>query len=177
VKRGGGGFTLLEVVVALAVTAVAVVVLQRAVADALRARSTLAADVQQRGGVSAVLVHLVHELGGAVPGTLRIEPASAGEPSLLEFAVDEPAPLVVRYRVVEGRLERSVQPRFALGEPRDPAVMLPDVAALGVRGRDADGWHERWENTDPPSLVALDLDLTSGERLGTVVPLVAGAQP
>jgi len=176
VKRRDG-FTLLELLVALTVTAAAVVVLQRAVADALRARGTLVADVRQRGGTSAVLVHLVHELGGAVPGTLRIEPAGADGPSLLEFAVDEPAPLVVRYRAVDGRLERSAQPRFALGEPRDPTVMLPEVTALEVRGRDADGWHERWEDTQPPALVSLDLELASGERLGTVVPLVAGAQP
>jgi len=176
VKRTGG-FTLLEVLVALAVTAAVVVVLQRAIADALRARGVLAADVQQRGGVRAVLVHLVRELGGAVPGTLRIEPASAGVSSLLEFAVDEPAPLVVRYRVVEGRLERTVQPRFALDGTSDPAVMLPDVTALTVRGQDDGGWHERWEDTHPPSLVALDLALASGERFGTEVPLVAGVQP
>ena len=171
------GFTLLEVLVALAITAAVVVVLQRAVADALRARGTLAADVQQRGGVRAVLVHLVHELGGAVPGTLRIEPARSGAPSLLEFAVDEPAPLIVRYRVVEGRLERTVQPRFALDGVSDPAPMLSDVTALTVRGLDAGGWHERWEDTHPPSLVALDLALASGERFGTRIPLLAGVQP
>jgi hypothetical protein len=56
-------------------------------------------------------------------------------------------------------------------------VLLPDVTALGVRGRDADGWHERWEDTHPPSLVALDLELASGERFETLVPLVAGARP
>jgi prepilin-type N-terminal cleavage/methylation domain-containing protein len=171
------GFTLLEALVALAVTAAVVVVLQRAVADALRARGTLAADVQRRGGLGATLVHLMHELGGAVPGTLRIEPATADEPSLLEFAVDEPAPLVVRYRVVQGHLERAVQPRFALGDGAgEPAVMLPDVTALTVRGLDTAGWHERWEETQPPSLVSLDLELASGERLGTLVPLVAGVR-
>ena len=171
------GFTLLEALVALAVTAAVVVVLQRAVADALRARGTLATDVQHRGGVGATLVHLVHELGGAVPGTLRIEPGTAEKTSLLEFAIDEPAPLVVRYRVVAGCLERAVQPRFALGDGLDaPAVMLPDVAALTVRGRDTAGWHERWEETQPPALVSLDLALTSGERGGTVVPRVAGVR-
>jgi prepilin-type N-terminal cleavage/methylation domain-containing protein len=176
-QRRSKGFTLLEVVVALAVTVTAVVVLQRAVADALRARGMLASDVQRRGGTSAALVHLVHELGGAVPGTLRIEPASGQSPALLEFAVDEPAPVIVRYRVVEHRLERSVQLRFALGDAGDPTVMLSDVSALAVRGRDADGWHARWEDTHPPSLVALDLELGSGERFATLVPLLAGAQP
>jgi prepilin-type N-terminal cleavage/methylation domain-containing protein len=171
------GFTLLESLVALAVTAAVVVILQRAVADALRARRTLAADVERRGGVGAVLVHLVHELGGAVPGTLRIEPATAEQASLLEFAIEEPAPLVVRYRVVADRLERAVRPRFAAGDsPDEPAVMLPDVAALTVRGRDTTGWHERWEVTRPPALVSLELALTSGEQVETVVPIVAGVR-
>jgi hypothetical protein len=95
-----------------------VVVLQRAVADALRARGTLAADVQRRGGVGAALVHLMHELGGAVPATLRIEP-----PARRRTVAARVRGATSRHRsssaIACGRtLERAVQPRFALGEPR-----------------------------------------------------------
>jgi hypothetical protein len=56
-------------------------------------------------------------------------------------------------------------------------VLLPDVAALELRGRDARGWHETWEETRPPLLLAVSLALASGERLGVTTPLVAGVRP
>ena len=169
------GFTLLEVLVALAITAATVGILQRAAGDALRARARLEADVEQRGALRATLVHLVREVGAAVPGTLRIARTPAVPSPLLEFAIDEPRPVFVRYRLADRRLERITWPRFALEAAAGPAtVLLPDVAALDVRGRDADGWHETWEDARPPLLVALTLELASGERLETSVPLVAG---
>jgi len=176
--RRAAGFTLLEVLVALAVTATARVVLQRATTDALRARGRLVADVERRGALRATLVHLLHEVGGAVPGTLRIARTPGASGPVLEFAVEEPAPLLVRYRLDARRLERVAEPRFALGEPREPAtVLLPDVAALDVRGGDGDGWRDTWEEPRSPALLALDLELGSGERLATIVPLVAGGHP
>jgi prepilin-type N-terminal cleavage/methylation domain-containing protein len=176
--RRARGFTLLEVVVALAITATIIVVLQRTTADALRARARLETDVERRGALRATLVHLVREVGAAVPGTLRIQRTPAVPAPLLEFAVDEPSPVVVRYRLAERRLERSERPRYALDDEAQPAtVLLPDVAGLDVRGRDAQGWHETWEESHPPQVVALALELASGERLATLVPLVAGARP
>lgn len=172
------GFTLLEVVVALAITATTVAVLQRATADALRARTRLAADVERRGARSATLVHLVREVGAAVPGTLRISRTPATPSPLLEFALDEPSPVLVRYRLAERRLERSVRPRFALDDAAEPAApLLPELAGFEVRGRDREGWHETWEASHPPQVVALELVLASGERLATIVPLLAGVRP
>ena len=86
-----GGFTLLEVVVALAITATVLVVLQRTTADAVRARTRLQDDVERRGGVRATLMHLVHEVGSAVPGTLRIAGPPA-TPSPLRSRSPGPAP-------------------------------------------------------------------------------------
>jgi prepilin-type N-terminal cleavage/methylation domain-containing protein len=176
--RRARGFTLLEVLVALTVTATALVILQRAGADALRARRSLVSDVERRGALRATLVHLLGEAGGAVPGTLRIARTPGGNDPTLEFAVEEPVPLLVRYRLAARRLERVVVPRFAVGDASEPAtVLLPDVAAVDFRGSDGDGWHDTWEQSRSPALLALDLELVSGERLATIVPLVARGHP
>ena len=176
--KRAGGFTLLEVLVALAVTATTFVVLQRAGGDAARARGRLVADVERRGALRATLVHLLGEAGSAVPGSLRITRTPGGSGPTLEFAVEEPAPLLVRYRLAARRLERLAVPRFAVGETGEPAiVLLPDVASVEFRGGDGDGWHDTWEQPRSPTLLALDLELVSGERLATIVPLVAGGRP
>jgi type II secretory pathway component PulJ len=169
------GFTLLEVVVALAVTATVLVVLQRAVADALRARGILAAETARRGALRAAVVGLANDLGAALPGSFRIERGSPGAPPVLEFAVDEPAPEILRYRVVAERLERTAIPRFALA-PRDPPAvpLLSGVRALDVRGHDDEAWRETWDAPTLPVLVAFDLALTTGEHAGTTVPLLPG---
>jgi prepilin-type N-terminal cleavage/methylation domain-containing protein len=172
------GFTLLEVLVALTVTATALVVLQRAAADALHARRSLVADVERRGALRATLVHLVGEAGSAVPGTLRIARTPGGNDPTLEFGIEEPVPLVVRYRLAARQLERVVAPRFAAGDASEPAtVLLPDVASVDFRGSDGNGWHDTWEQSRSPALLALDLELGTGERLATIVPLVARGQP
>jgi hypothetical protein len=168
----------LEVVVALAITATTLVVLQRASADALRARARLETDVPQRGAVRATIVHLMREVAAAVPGTLRIDRAQPLASPLLEFAVDEPAPEIIRYRMVERRLERTTTPRFAFANTGSaPVTMLGDVSGFEVRGRDRDGWHDRWDHARLPALLALELTLASGERLAATVPLLAGARP
>jgi prepilin-type N-terminal cleavage/methylation domain-containing protein len=171
------GFTLLEVVVALAITATSLVVLQRATADALRARRQLETDVQQRGVARATLAHLLREVARAVPGTLRI--ARSGTPApLLEFALDDPTPALVRYRLVEDRLERLTHPRFGLENATTrPLPLLSGVRSFTLRGRDADGWHETWDERNLPTAIAFDLVLASGEHLATSVPLMAGGPP
>ena len=57
----GRAFTLLEVVVALAVTATVLVVLQRATTDALRARGLLADATARRGALRAAVVGLASD--------------------------------------------------------------------------------------------------------------------
>ena len=172
------GFTLLEVVVALAITATSLAVLQRATADALRARARVETDVQRRGAIRATLAHLLQELARAVPGTLHIARPAATRDPLLEFALDEPAPELVRYRLVEHRLERTTSPRFGLGEASArPLPLLAGVQRLTVRGRDADGWHEAWDDRRVPVAIAFDLTLDSGESFATSVPLLAGGTP
>jgi prepilin-type N-terminal cleavage/methylation domain-containing protein len=172
-----GGFTLLEVVVALAVTATVLVVLQRAVGDALRARGLLAAETARRGALRAAVLGLANDLGAALPGSLRIERGTPGAPPVLEFAVDEPAPEILRYRVVAETLERTAVPRFAL-VPRAPAAvaLLSGVRTLDVRGYDDEAWRETWDAPALPVLVAFDLALTTGEHAGTTVPLLPGGR-
>jgi len=169
-------FTLLEVLVVLALTATLLVVLQRAIADALRARRVLGDDVLRRGAVRAVLVHLVREIGTAVPGTLRIT-RERDDSSTLEFAVDEPTPETVRYRLRHQRLERATALRFAIASDVGEATMLHGVRHLEVRGRDDTGWHDTWDDARPPALVAVGLELVSGERLATTLPMSAGGAP
>lgn len=159
--------------VALAVTVTVLVVLQRATADALRARRILADEVVRRGALRAALVGLVNDLSAALPGSLRIERTAPGASPVLEFAVDEPTPEIVRYRVVAETLERLAVPRFAL-LPRAPAPvpLLPGVRTLDVRGHDDDAWHDTWEAPALPLLVAFDIALTTGEHAATTVPLL-----
>lgn len=159
--------------VALAVTVTVLVVLQRATADALRARRILADDVARRGALRAALVGLVNDLSAALPGSLRIERTAPGAPAVLEFAVDEPAPALVRYRVVAETLERLAIPRFAL-TPRapTPVPLLPGVRTLDIRGHDDDAWRDTWDAPALPVLVAFDILLTTGEHAATTVPLL-----
>jgi prepilin-type N-terminal cleavage/methylation domain-containing protein len=172
------GFTLLEAVVALAVTAVVLIVLQRATGDAARARTGLAHQIEERGALRAGLVHLVREVGLAQAGTLRLERAATTGSPVLTFAVETPEPAVVRYRLVEGGLERTEQPRFALAPPAAPGtLLLAGVHGLETRVRDGDGWHETWDAPRAPTLLALEFELASGERFGTTVPLAAGVRP
>lgn len=176
--RRRGGFTLLEAVVALAITAVVLVVLQRATGDAVRARTMLAHRVEERGALRAGLVHLVREVGTAEAGTLRLERVATTGSPVLTFAVEAPAPAVVRYRLVEAGLERTEHPRFALAPPAAPGtLLLAGVRRLDTRVRDRQGWHETWDAPRVPTLLALDFELASGERFGTTVPLAAGARP
>jgi prepilin-type N-terminal cleavage/methylation domain-containing protein len=172
------GFTLLEVLVALALTAVCLVVLQRATGDAARAERRLAADVQARGTASAALAHVLAEVPRAVPGTLHVARAPTPSTPALEFVLSEPVPEVVRYRLGPGGLERLAHPRFAVSVADTPAVpLLPEARHFIVRARDAQGWHDAWDEPRPPTAIAFDLTLASGEHLATSVALLAGATP
>jgi general secretion pathway protein J len=186
------GFTLLEVLVAVAIFAILGLAAYTGLDAVLKARARLDDENRQWRGVALLWVRLGRDLNAFVERPVRVRGSSAqpsflGEPQAVgEFAANleltrlgagdagRAPPERVAYRLREGKVEWLRWPVLDSG-PRtapDVAVLLVDVAALEFRYRDGAGvWNERWPpnvGAGHPAAVKAILTLKSGEILTRV---------
>jgi prepilin-type N-terminal cleavage/methylation domain-containing protein len=191
------GFTLLETLVALAVSALVLTALYGAVGATATTRAR-ATDRAERGAAErTVLVALAHELEAALApdasadgvSPLRFVVLAAppeGPPwSQLRFATDAADDvLLVGYRVEPasgaGRLVRRAASRFAPADDPEPsgATALDAVRAFRVRAFDGTAWKTSWTAPGLPLAVEIALGVDDGAGgvldLATTVTLPLG---
>ena len=163
-----GGFTLLETLVALSVTAVVLMSLATAVPTLLRTRGAATAALERATTTRSVLLHLERELAGTLrePFRLQVDPDER-----LEFTGgQEPGERLV-YAVEHGVLVRRTGARVALEPPGHAVPVLDGVARWSLEAWDGRAWVTRWDSTELPQAVRIRLDLADGGTVGMVAPI------
>jgi general secretion pathway protein J len=170
------GFTLIETVVALAITAVILTALATAIPAALAARRTATEHLERAATLRAVLVHLDRELAGALAeGFVVSEPPDA----VLRFVGGPEPGLQLLYRVEQGALVRRTAPRGAAppAPAGPPTALLDGVRACRFAAFDGETWRSTWTTETPPPAVRLTLDLADGTTIDRVVTIATGRAP
>jgi prepilin-type N-terminal cleavage/methylation domain-containing protein len=182
------GFTLLETLVALAVTAVVLAALAGAVTHAIAARERATGVADRAAALRTVLLRIAHELEAATPvdadprTRLVVEPARDARTTRLRFAWRASEPRLVAYAVEGDALVRREASRFAPPDaPEPPGVAVLDrVRDFRVRCFDGAEWSAGWALPRLPRAVELELTVDDGsgapEALATTVaiPLARG---
>lgn len=164
------GFTLLEILVALAVTAVLLAALARAVPTALAARAAATARLDRAVTSGAALAAVERELATALREPFLLATAPAPR---LEFSGGAEPGERLAYTLERGALVRRAAPRRALEPPGGAGVpLLRGVAALDLAAFDGETWTRTWAQAeDPPAAVRLRIVFDDGETLETVAPI------
>jgi len=182
------GFTLVEVLVALAILAITMLLAYRATAALAEGESRLAGETARWRSLDAALARLEADLRQAVPRPVRegerrapafvIADAADGNSAIVmsragtEFA-QEPgiAGQRIGYRVADGRLEIVYAPGLdnVTGAPAAAYAVVDGVASFRVEGlRSGGDWSPRWPafgEPDVPRAVRVRLVLASGEPI------------
>ena len=162
-NAGRRGFTLVEMLVAVAIFAVLAVLAYAGLDAVLRQRADLAAHDRDLQALQRAYIVMQRDFTQAAPRPVRDElggplPALRGDPDGREVALTRsgyPNPaglrrsqlLRVRYRFVDGQLLRLQFPVLdrAPTAPPPPDVLLRGVRGLHLRYRDAaGGWLASW---------------------------------
>ena len=182
------GFTLLETLVALGITALVLAALYGAVGGTAAARARATERAEQSAAARTVLLALAHELEGtlapdAPASPLRFVVADGPSWSELRFATQAPDDVrLVGYRVEpaadgSARLVRRAASRFAPADEPEPAgaTALDGVRHFRVRAFDGGAWTPAWSAPDLPRAVEISLGLDDGAggvlELATTVTL------
>ena len=185
------GFTLVELIIALAIVATLVVVAFGGLRVVLGATQRSEARIEVHQHVRSLTTILKRSLGAAYPykGSLGELPEQRllfrGQASTLEFVTQAPPfPLgaTIAYTAVvlshvtgEGLVirERALPNREPFAEA---AVVLRDPAVTSLAFRyldDSNSWQTEWEDEDrPPTAIEITLGLTINGRAETVPPMV-----
>jgi general secretion pathway protein J len=181
-----GGFTLLETLVALAVTAVVLSALAGAVGHAIAARERATAASDRATATRTVLLRMARELEAATPADadartrLVVERVRGAGAARLRFTWLASEPRMVAYGVERAALVRREVSRFAPPDAPAPAgvVVLEQVRDFRVRCFDGAEWSAGWGLPRLPRAVevALVVDDGSGgaEELTTTVAIPLG---
>jgi general secretion pathway protein J len=192
------GFTLVELLVALAIFAILSGFAYRGLAAMLDAREALRAESRKWRDVAVFIGRVERDLDAVLirlakaPSGVTLAPVSSsvggqsggdglaltrsGSP-LQENALA--APQRIAYRLREGRVERLAWGGVDAA-PRDeptPVMVLGPVQGLAFRFLDARSgeWRTSWalpgSSEPPPAAVEMRLDLASGERIVRLVAL------
>ena len=189
------GVTLLETLLALALTALILGTLSRSLAGAARSRSAAGAESDRISAARTVLLRLAAEVEAAVPGTgiavdpglgpdsapslrvtavVRSDPgaAPASDRRSISYEVDRAAEVLVRR-------ERSAPAPDDDQQP-EPFVVLTGVRRLAVRCFDGTEWRTRWDADVLPRAVELtvgvDDDAGGIEDLATTIAVALGGR-
>lgn len=182
------GFTLIEVLVALAILGVIAVLAYRATAAMTDGETRLAAETERWRGLDAFFARLEADTRQAVPRNVRfgtrVEPAWNAQPdaagnATLAFTRAGPERVAdpgmagqrIGYRVRDGRLEIVYLPQLDNVANAQPAfyALVGEVARFEVGYRTNDGaWSARWPvfgESEIPRALQVHLTLASGERI------------
>jgi general secretion pathway protein J len=153
------GFTLVELLVALALLAVLAVLSLRGLSSMLDAESHVRGDTQRWSVVSMVMSQLGHDLSLA---SARPEIGAGGELVIARYGDSDVAPAqsgpqTVAYRLRNGSLEYRASP------------VLENVAAFELRALAPDGtWGDLAKPAALPRAVEAQIVLAGGERITRV---------
>lgn len=184
-----GGFTLVEVLVAVAILAIVALIAWRATAAMTDSEARLAGETARWRQLDALLARMEADMREAIPRGVRhgagVEPAwyvipedSAGN-SALAFtragpdAVDEPGSggQRVGYRLRDGRIEVLYWPRPDNSATKAPATypLVDGVARFRILQLGADAlWSDRWPlatSTAMPRGVRVEIVLADGSAI------------
>lgn len=179
------GFTLIEVLVALALMALVAVLAWRATASLVDGESRLAAESQRWRTLDLVFSRIEADLQQAQPRGIRVgarrEPAwiaaseANGASAIIftragaEFAAEPgSAGQRIGYRVRDGVLEMLYWPALDRDREVEPVAhaLLDGVAGFRIDQLGSRGWLDRWPASgedELPRAVRVRLTLTSGE--------------
>jgi general secretion pathway protein J len=195
-RNSQAGFTLVELLVALAIFAILSAFAYRGLATMLDSREALQRETRKWRDVTLLVGRIERDLAAVLdrtavgPSGLPQSPVSSAiegaEREALAFTRSGSplqenalaAPQRVAYRFVQGRVERltwsgvDVSPR----ESPNAVPLLGEVASFAYRFLDARGeWRASWglpgSNERLPAAVEIALTLASGERIVRLVDL------
>jgi len=189
------GFTLVEVLVAVAILAVVAALAWGGLAAIARSRDQIASEQARLGDLSRALGRFESDLRAVVDRPVREAagasvPALRGEPNRLELTRGLPPSLIensepdlrrVAWGLGADGLERTVWP--VLDRPASVALsvetLLPGVERVELRYLDRQGrWVDRWQQTDGlPRGVELRLQVEALGELRRVVELPSDEVP
>lgn len=175
-RRAAPGFTLLELLVALAVLAVLAALCFRGLTSVLDAEAHVRDEARRWNEVALLLAQLREDISYAVDGHgFALGVTDAGL-ALTRFAeLPGAPPRRVGYRLREGTLEYLVWPSPGAGAAQGAAhPVLGGVADLRFSALREDGsWTPEWPAGTPalPRALAVDLVLARGERITRLYPL------
>jgi prepilin-type N-terminal cleavage/methylation domain-containing protein len=163
------GFTLLEILVALAVTAVLLAAIARAVPTALAARTAAVGRLERATTAGAALAAIERELATALPEPVVV---ATGPTPKLEFTGGLEPGERIAYSLERGTLVRRAAPRRALDGPGGAGrPLLHDVAAVELAAFDGRAWTPTWALADAPAAIRLHVVFTDGDAIETVAPI------
>lgn len=187
-RAARAGFTLVEVLVALAILGVIATLAYRATAALADGEARLAAETARWRALDALFARLEADARQAVPRPVRsggrIDPPWIAEPDAFgntALAFSRAGPEVgvdpglagqrIGYRVRDGTLEIVYLPHLdnVGGAPAAAYALLPGVARFAVGNATADlRWSARWPvfgEAALPRALRVELTLASGERI------------
>jgi len=192
-SRSAKGFTLVEILVALAIFAVLAAFAWRATGALVDGEASLAGESKRWQTLDALFARIEGDVGAAVPRGIRVaggrEPAwsgSIGADGQSSFAFTraggdpaEPGAEGTRigYRLAGGGVEIAYWPHLDRGAGAEPAryALADGIVRMEVRYADDEGrWTDRWppERTEGlPSAIAIALTLAEGGRIERVMVL------
>ncbi len=191
------GVTLLETLVALALTALVLGTLSRSLAGAARSRAAAGAESDRISAARTVLLRLAAEIEAAVPETgIAVEPSAGpgpGEGSRLRVTAlvrsDARSALASDRRSISYEVDRvarvlvrreRVTPAPDDGPQPEPLAVLAGVRRLAVRCFDGREWRTRWDADVLPRAVELALGVDDGaggiEELATTITVALGGR-
>jgi prepilin-type N-terminal cleavage/methylation domain-containing protein len=189
------GVTLLETLVALALTALVLGALSRSLAGAARSRTAATAESDRLSAARTMLLRLAAELeaatgeaGVAVEPEDDLRPAVGSRLRITTIVRADPGPTrasdrrSVAYEVDHdaGALVRHEHAAPGPADAVEPLVVLAGVRGLSIRCNDGREWRPRWDATALPRAVELVLAVDDGaggvERFATTVAPALGGR-
>lgn len=162
-----GGFTLLELLLALGATAALLVLAAGAVRDADAARARTAARTATLARTENALQALRDDLATSDPRAFAL--AGDAPAVSMQLTRREPVPAIVTWSLEDGALVRREQVGLDAAGPATRDVILDGIDGLRVRCAGTDGWTT--DCTGALLAVAIELQPASGAPLAVHVRL------